>query len=294
MRIAFLGLGRMGAPMAANLAVSGHEVTVWNRTRRKAEAIDGAAVADSPAAAAHGADVVMTMLADDEAVEQVVFGEAGAIDGMAEDAVHASMSTISPELSRVLAAAHEERGQRYVAAPVFGRPDMAGDAKLRVVAAGAPEAIEACRPAFELVAQAVIEVGAEPERANVFKLAGNFMLASAIESMAEAYAFVRAHGIDVERFHETMADGLFGSPIYRNYGRLVVEGRYEPAGFALEHGLKDVRYALRAADDALVPMPFAGVLRDRLLSAVARGWGDSDWAALGRVARHDAGQRDDD
>ncbi len=289
MRIAFLGLGSMGVPMAANLARSDHELVVWNRTRRKAEGLDGAAVAGSPAEAAGGADVVLTMLSDDQAVEAVVLGDDGALLGMAEGAVHASMSTISPDLSRRLADAHGVRGQRYVAAPVFGRPDAAAKAMLWVVASGTAEAIDACRPAFEAVAQGVIVAGSEPEQANVVKLAGNFMLASAIEAMAEAYTLVRAHGIDAALFHETMASRLFRSPIYQNYGAMIEAGRFEPAGFALSHGLKDVRYALRASDGANVPMPFASVLRDRLLSAAARGWGASDWAALGRVAAVDAG-----
>jgi 3-hydroxyisobutyrate dehydrogenase-like beta-hydroxyacid dehydrogenase len=289
MRIALLGLGSMGTPMAANLARSDHDLTVWNRTRGRADGLEGAAVAGSPAEAAAGADVVLTMLSDDDAVEAVVLGADGALAGMAEGSVHASMSTISPALSRRLADAHGARGQRYVAAPVFGRPDAAAKGLLWVVVSGAPEAIEGCRPAFDAVAQGVIVAGAEPAQANVMKLAGNFLLASAIEAMAEAYALVRGHGIDSTLFHETMAKRLFRSPIYESYGGMIEAGRFEPAGFALTHGLKDIRYALRASDEAEVPMPFAGVLRDRLLSATARGWGSSDWAALGRVAAADAG-----
>lgn len=289
MRIAFLGLGSMGRPMAANLAGSDHDLVVWNRTREKAESLDGAEVADSPADAAEGADLVVTMLSDDQAVEEVVLGEDGVLEGMTEGATHASMTTISADLSRRLAEAHETRGQRYVAAPVFGRPDMAESAALWVVAGGDKDALDACRPAFDVLGQGVIEAGPRPEQANVMKLAGNFMLASAIEAMAEAYALVRAHGISTELFHETMASRLFRSPIYEGYGGMIEAGRYEPAGFALEHGLKDVRYALRAGDEGAVPMPVGSVLRDRLLSASARGWGGSDWAALGRVAAVDAG-----
>jgi len=292
MRIAFLGLGSMGRPMAVNLAASEHELVVWNRTRSKAESVEGAAVADSPAGAAADADVVITMLSNDDAVRAVVLGADGALEGMNGGAVHVSMSTISTALSRELASAHGARGQRYVAAPVFGRPDAAANAALWVVAAGAGDALDACRPALDLLGQGVIVVGEEPAQANVVKLAGNFMLASAIEAMAEAYALVRAHGIDTKQFHETMASGLFRSPIYENYGAMIQEGRYEPAGFLLEHGLKDVRFALRTGDEAQVPMPLASVLRDRLLSGAARGWAGSDWAALGRVAAADAGLED--
>ncbi len=290
MRVAFLGLGSMGLPMARNLARSDHDLVVWNRTRAKAEDVAGAQVADSPEAAAEGADLVLTMLSGDDAVEAVMFGDEGAAASMREGAVHASMSTISVEYSRHLAQAHGEREQRYVAAPVFGRPDMAASAALRIVAAGRPAAIDACRPAFDVLGQAVIEVGSEPEKANVVKLTGNFMLASAIEAMAEAYTLVRSYGVDVELFHQTMAQGLFASPIYQGYGGMIARQEYEPAGFALRHGLKDVRFALRAADDNQVPMPFASAVHDRLLSGAARGWSDSDWAALGRVAAADSGQ----
>jgi 3-hydroxyisobutyrate dehydrogenase-like beta-hydroxyacid dehydrogenase len=292
MRIAFLGLGSMGRPMAARLAASEHELVVWNRTREKAESVDGAAVADSPAEAVDGADVVMTMLSNDDAVTAVVLGEDGVVAGMAKGAVHASMTTISADMSRWLAAEHGERGQQYVSAPVFGRPDVAQKGALWVVAGGEPEAINTCLPAFEVVGQGVILAGPEPAQANVMKLAGNFMLAAAIEAMAEAYTLVRAHGISADLFHETMATRLFRSPIYENYGGMIEAERYDPAGFALEHGLKDVRFALRAADEAGVPMPVASVLHDRLLSAMARGWGSSDVSALGRAATADAGMDD--
>lgn len=294
MRIAFLGLGAMGLPMARNLARSDHELIVWNRTREKAQSLEGAAVADSPARAAKGANLVITMLSDDGAVEAVILGGDGALEGMSEGAAHACMTTISADFSRRLAAAHRDRGQRYVAAPVFGRPDMAEKAALWVVAGGPADAIDACRPAFELLGQGVIGAGSRPEQANVMKLAGNFMLASAIEAMAEAFTLVRAHGISTELFQQTMASGLFRSPIYEGYGGMIEARRYEPAGFALDHGFKDVRYALRAAEEASVPMPLASLLHDRLLSAVARGWGGSDWAALGRVAALDAGETSED
>ncbi len=294
MRIAFLGLGSMGLPMARNLARSDHEITVWNRTREKAESVEGASVGESPARTAASADLVITMLSDDAAVEAVVLGEGGAMEGMAPGAIHASMSTISVQLSRSLAAAHREKDQRFVAAPVFGRPDVAEKAALRVVAGGPPDAVRACRPAFEVLGQEIIEAGAMPAQANVMKLAGNFMLASAIEAMAEAYTLVRSHGISTELFHDAMAEGLFRSPIYQGYGRMIQAQRYEPAGFALQHGLKDVRLALRAAEEVAVPMPFGSVVHDQLLSAVARGWGSADWAALGRVAAADAGHPTND
>jgi 3-hydroxyisobutyrate dehydrogenase-like beta-hydroxyacid dehydrogenase len=290
MRIAFIGLGSMGRPMAANLAGSSHEVAVWNRTRERGEGLEGVRIADSPADAARDAEVVLSMVSDDDAAAAVTLGEDGLLEGMSEGAVHASMTTISARLSRRLEDRHGQRGQRYVAAPVFGRPDAAKNAALWIVAGGDSASVDACRPAFDLLGQGVIEAGPDPTQANVMKLAGNFMLASAIEAMAEAYALVRAHGIPADRFHEVMASRLFRSPIYENYGAMIEAERYEPAGFKLAHGLKDVRFALDAADDATVPMPLASLLHDRLLSAVARGWSELDWAGLGRVAAVDAGQ----
>lgn len=292
MKIAFLGLGNMGRPMAANLAASDHEVVLWNRTRSKAEELAaevGGDVAATPAGAASGAEVAVTMLSDDEAVGAVVLGADGVIEGLDEGAVHASMSTVSPAFSRRLADAHSGRGQGYVAAPVFGRPDMAEAGTLLVVAAGEDEAVDAARPAFDAVGQGVVEVGAEVEKANVVKLAGNFLLAAAIEAMGEAFALVSKYGVDPADFLEVANGKVIRSPVYEAYGGLMVEEAWEPAGFALEHGLKDIRYGLGAGDEAAVPMPVASAIRDRFLTAVARGDGELDWAALGKVAAEAAG-----
>lgn len=294
MKVAFLGLGSMGRPMAANLAGAGHDVTLWNRTAEKAETLaaeTGAAVAGTPAAAAEGAEVAVTMLSDDGAVEAVVPGPDGLAEGLGEGAVHASMSTTSVGLARRLEAAHAERGQRFVAAPVFGRPDMAEAAALRVVASGRAGALEAARPVLEAVGQGVVELGDDVEKAAVVKLAGNFLLASAIESMGEAFALVRKHGVDPGDFLDVANGKVIDSPVYEGYGGLIVDGAYEPAGFALKHGLKDVRYGLEAGDDAAVPMPVASAVRDRFLTAMARGWEELDWAALGKVAADAAGLR---
>lgn len=291
MEMAFLGLGNMGRPMAARLLDAGHEVTLWNRTREKAESLAaevGGRVAETPAGAAEGAGVALTMLSDDGAAEAVTLAPEGLVEGLAPDAVHVSLSTLSPAFSRRLAAAHEARGQRYVAAPVFGRPDMAESGDLLVVAAGGAEAIDAARPAFEVVGQAVAEMGEEVDRANVVKLAGNFLLAAAVEAMGEAFALVEKHGVDAGRFLE-IANGVIDSPVYGAYGGMIVEGDYEPAGFALKHGLKDLRYGLEAADEASVPMPVASAIRDRFLTGMARGWEELDWSALGKVAADAAG-----
>ena len=291
MNVAFIGLGSMGSAMAGNLLRAGHHLVVHNRTRAAAEPLEqaGAVVASSPRDAAAGAEVLFTMLADDAAVEAVLLGRDGAVEGLARGAVHASMSTISPALSRRLADAHAERGQRYVAAPVFGRPEAAAAAKLTVVAAGPADAVERCRPLFEAMSQAVEVLGEDAPAANVLKIGGNFLLAAAIEAMGEVFALVRKHGIDPARFIGIVNGRLLRSPVYENYGRIIVEGRFDPPGFRLRHGLKDARLALAASDEVDAPLPIAGILRDHYLSAMAWGWGDADWAALAKVSAVEAG-----
>lgn len=291
MKIAFIGLGSMGLPMASNLLRARHDLIVYNRTQSRAEKLagQGARVAQSPRAAASGVDVVVTMLADDAAVEAVTFGDEGLMPGLSPGAVHVSMSTISPALSRRLAAEHETRGQAYLAAPVFGRPEAAEAAKLWILAAGPADAIEGCRPLFEAMGQGVDIVGEEAYKANVLKLAGNFILASAIGAMGEAFALVRKHGIDPQRLHEIVNVKVLRSPVYENYGRVIIEHRYEPAGFKLKHGLKDIRLALAAGEEVTVPLPFASLLRDEYLAAMARGWDEIDWAALARLSAVNAG-----
>jgi len=291
MKISFIGLGSMGLPMARNLLKAGHQLTVYNRTTNRADELrrGGARVGQSPREAAEGSDLLITMLADDAAVEEVMLGDDGAFAGLKAGGMHASMSTISHILSRGLAEEHAKRRQEYVAAPVFGRPEAAEGAKLWIIAAGAAEAIERCRPAFEAMGQGVEVVGDEPAMANVLKLAGNFLLASAIEAMGEAFALVQQYGIEPGRFLEIVNGRLLRSPIYENYGKLIAERRWEPAGFKLRHGLKDVRLALSAAEEVTTPMPLASLIRDHYLSAMARGWGDIDWAALARVVEENAG-----
>ena len=291
MKIAFIGLGAMGLPMARNLLQAGHELTVFNRTRARADLLAPLhpTVADTAAGAARGADVLVTMLADDAAVEDAVLGPDGALAALPRGAIHLSMSTVGPQLARTLAERHEAAGQRYVAAPVFGRPEAADARKLWIVAAGPAQAVERCRPLFDALGQGVIVAGEEPARANVIKLAGNFLLAAAIEAMGEAFALARKYGIAPAELLDVVNGRLFRSPIYENYGKLIAGERYEPAGFKLRHGLKDVRLVLSAGDAVTAPLPLASLMRDRYMAAVARGWGDIDWAALARVASVDAG-----
>jgi 3-hydroxyisobutyrate dehydrogenase-like beta-hydroxyacid dehydrogenase len=280
MKLAFIGAGNMGLPMARNLLRIGHQVTVHNRTRAHAEPLrqEGAELADSPADAARGVDAIITMLAEDQAVEHAV---AGFVETLARGAIHIGMSTISVACSKRLAAQHAAHGQIYVAA--------AAAAKLWIVAAGPPESVERCRPVFDALGRGTSVVGAEPWLANAVKLSGNFLIAAALESMGEAFALVRKSGVDAGQFLDIVNNALFNSPVYGGYGAAIAKEQFEPAGFKLRLGFKDLRLVQEAAESAAVPMPLAGVLRDRFLAAIARGEGELDWAALARIAAVQAG-----
>lgn len=284
MQVGFIGLGAMGKGMAANLVDAGHQVDVWNRSPQAVAALEdqGAHAVDSPTDAARSG-VVMSMLSDDAAVREV-FLDGGVLGAIPSGGVHVNHATISVRLARELAEAHRERGVNYVSAPVFGRPDMAAAGKLNVVCAGDAGAIERVQPLLDAVGQRTWPLGDDPVRASVAKIAGNFMLASAIESMAEACALGRAHGIQAADFLDIMTQTLFAAPAYQGYGKLIAESRYEPAGFPARLGFKDVGLALEAGDDARVPLPFGGVVREALLEALADGGGDKDWASLAEIA----------
>lgn len=291
MKIAFLGLGNMGAPMARHLLRAGHEVTVWSRTLSKAEGLrkEGAAVAPSPRDAAKAAEVAITMLADDHAVESSVLDAGGLLHSLPTGAVHISMSTISVALSRRLAEEHRALHQQYIAAPVFGRPEAAEAGKLFIVAAGPQEVIERCQPVLEAMGQRVFIMGEKPEMANVVKLSGNFLIASVVESLGEAIALTRKYGIDPHQYVEFLTNSLFAAPIYRTYGGIIAGQRYQPAAFKLRLGLKDIRLALAAAEAVDAPLPFASLIRDHILTAIARGMQDWDWSSTAKLAADNAG-----
>ena len=290
MKLGFVGVGRMGSGMARNLLRAGHDVTVYNRSRAKAEELrgEGAQVAESPAAAARDRDAVLTMLADDHAVNDVVFGAEGLASGLARGATHISCSTISTAMARHLAAEHAARGQEYLSAPVFGRPDAAEAKRLLVVTGGPSGAIERFRDVWEAIGRQTFIAGAEPWQANALKLCGNFMLAAMLEAFSEANATMRKAAVDPHLFLDAMS-ALFGSPVYTNYGRAIVGAQFSPAGFALRLGLKDVRLVLETAFECEAPMPMASLVRDRLLSAVAQGQGELDWSSLAQVSAREAG-----
>lgn len=291
MDIGFIGLGQMGVGMAANLVKAGHRVSVFNRTSAKAAPLvaQGANAAASVADACRG-DTVITMLADDGAVEGVVFGASGVIASMAGGALHISCSTISVALSERLAKEHERSGQRFISAPVFGCPEAAAAGKLFVVAAGPSDAVSAAQPLLDAMGQRTVVVSESPKAANLVKLSGNFLIAAVIESVGEAMALVDKGGVDRHDYLEIVST-LFSAPIYKTYGGLIAGRKFEPAGFAVPLGQKDIRLVLAAGEELHVPLPLASLLRDRFLTLRAHGGDNLDWAAVGGLAARDAGSQ---
>ncbi|MGY5778966.1 NAD(P)-dependent oxidoreductase [Rhizobium sp. LEGMi135b] len=290
MKVGFIGLGQMGSAMAVNLIKAGHEVTVYNRSRDKAEALagEGAKVAGTVADAC-GGDAVFTMLAHDDALSAIVHGDGGILASLGKGAVHISASTISVAVSERLTKEHAAAGQRFVAAPVFGRPEAAAAAKLFVVAAGAPNAIQSVTPLFDAIGQRTFVVGEEPKAANLVKLSGNFLIAAVIESLGEAMALVEKGGVDRHAYLELLTSTLFSAPVYKTYGGLIADRKFQPAGFTAPLGQKDIRLALAAGEALNVPLPLASLLRDRFLTLLAHGGEELDWSAIGALAAKDAG-----
>ena len=291
MKIGFVGLGNMGSAMAMNLLKAGHILTVYNRTAEKAKPLldQGARAAADPAEASR-ADVVFTMLADDPAVESVSFGESGILAHLQPGSVHISSSTISVDLSQKLAAAHEKHNQQFIAAPVFGRPEAAAAGKLIVVVAGRTDAIDRCAALFDVIGQRTFRFGVQPSAANLIKLSGNFLIASVLESLSEAMALVGKAGIDQHEYVDFLTSTLFAAPVYKTYGALIADRKFQPAGFAAPLGLKDVRLTLAAGEQFRVPLPLASLIRDRFLALLARGGDSLDWSAISQIAMEESGQ----
>ena len=291
MKIGFLGLGKMGAGMAGNLLRAGHELVVWNRSPQKSQALvaEGAVLAPTPRDAASGRDVILSMLADDAALEQVLLGSNGVFEGMPRGALHVSSSTISVATADRVAALHKERGLRFLSAPVFGRPEAAAAAKLFVVAAGAQSDYTAASALFPAISQKVFYIGEVPSSANLVKLCGNFTILAAIEAFAEAMTLAQKGGVPKKQFLEVMTGSLFDTPVYRNYGAALAEERFRPAGFAAPLGLKDMRLVGQSAETLRVPMPVLNVLRDHLLQTIGAEGEDIDWSGIGHVIAKNAG-----
>jgi len=289
-RIGFVGLGNMGAAMAARLLEAGFDVTVYNRSPAKAGALAGrgATVAGTVAEACSG-DVVITMLANDDAVDAVVSGDGGVLTALRRGATHVSASTISADLSQRLTAAHEAAGQQFMTATVLGRPEAVAAGKLFVLAAGPPEVVEPLLPVLDALGQRTFRVSDVASVGNVVKLSANFLLATVIESLGEAVALVSKAGVDRQDYVDIITSTLFGAPAYQTYGGLIAREEFEPAGFAARLGIKDVRLVLAAAEDLHVPLPIASLLRDRFLALLAAGGGELDWSAISTMAQRDAG-----
>ncbi len=288
MKVGFIGLGQMGQAMAGRLLDAGHELTVYNRSRAAAEPLR-AGVAEEPRQALDG-EVVITMLADDAALE-AVWITSGLVQKVPPSCIHLNMATISLKMGKRLERLHEAAGSRYVSAPVFGRPHVAAEGRLDIVAAGPRSALEQCAPLFTVLGARWFAVGEEPHLANIVKIARNFLLAALVESLGEALALARKSGVDPAVFLEVITSTSFDAR-YRDYGRRMVERDYG-ATFPLKLGLKDVELALAAGDDSGVPLPTGALLREQHLAAIAHGFGDQDWAALGEYIAERAGLQAD-
>lgn len=291
-KIGFIGLGNMGLPMAKNLIKAGYQLQVYNRTAAKADELDQAeiTVCKTPLEAASNVQFVVTMLSEDSILEEVVTGENGLLKSISKDAVHISMSTISPETSTKLDKLHQQNGSHYLTAPVFGRPEAASAQKLWVCVSGNTSIKEASKPILESMGQGIFDFGEEAGKANVVKIAGNFMIMASMEMMAEAFTLGEKNGIDPKKMADFFGSTLFNAPIYQNYGKLIANKSYKPVGFKAKLGYKDARLALALSQRSEMPMPFAAAVHNRLLTAVAKGWGDRDWVeGFGHGVTDDAG-----
>jgi 3-hydroxyisobutyrate dehydrogenase-like beta-hydroxyacid dehydrogenase len=287
MDVGVIGLGAMGSGIAGSLIRAGYRPRVWNRSRKQVDAL--VRLGAQPVATAREAfagDAVVSMLADDAAVHAVIDP---LLDGAPKGLVHVNMATISVSLARELAEKHRAHALDYVAATVFGRPDLAATGKLNIVVAGDPRTVERVQPLLDVIGQHTWPMGEEPQRANVVKLAGNFMLGAAVEAMSEASAMAARNGITPADLLDMLTNGVFTAPSYKIYGEAIAKERYDPPGFRLSLLLKDIRLALAAADAAEAPMPLADVVHEALLEAAAHGDGDRDVAALATVSMRRAG-----
>ena len=289
--IGFVGLGSMGLPIASNLVEAGYTLQVYNRSPQKAQPLldKGAKLCTNSGNVVESRGIVITMLSNDQALEEVVLGENGILEKLDSGGIHLSMSTVSPATAQKLAEHHERRGAHYLAAPVFGRPDAAAARKLWICLSGNEAAKERVLPVLNVLGQGVFDFGEQVGAANVVKLAGNFLIISAIEAMAEAFTLAEKNGIERTKVAELFGQTLFACPIYQNYGRMIAQEQYQPAGFKLSLGLKDVTLALQTARDSQMPMPLGSLLHDRLMAAVARGRGDIDWTGLALAISEEAG-----
>ncbi|WML60339.1 NAD(P)-dependent oxidoreductase [Neobacillus sp. PS2-9] len=289
--VGFIGLGNMGQPMVLNLLKAGYKVKVYNRTPSKAVAVveAGAQQVNKLCDAVTTGGIVITMVSNDQALEEIVLGPDGFAQKLGAGGIHLSMSTVSPETSKKLAASHQQHGSYLVASPVFGRPEAATAQKLNILSSGPLEAKERVKPVQEALGQRIFDIGEEPGAANVIKLGGNFMIMAAMEAMAESFNLAEKNGIDRELAAEVYASTLFNCTVYQGYGQMIAKKRFEPAGFQLSLGLKDCNLVLEEATATKTPMPLANLVHNRLLASVAKGRENQDWSALTRISMEEAG-----
>ncbi len=289
-RIGFIGLGNMGEPIAANLLRAGYRLRVYNRTKSRAARLarEGAVVVENPGDAAESGGIVLTMLADDRALQEVCYAQPSFVDRLGSGGIHVSLSTISPETARKLAQDHEAHKVEYVASPVFGRPEAAAAAKLFICTSGPAEAKKRVQPLHAAIGQGVFDFGPDAGAANVVKLCGNFLVAASIEALAELLTLAEKNGVSKKAVAEMI--GKF-SPLHAGYANIIAEGRFEPAGFRLALGFKDVNLIMGTAASSMTPMPLASLLHDRWLTSVVKGRENLDWSAIALDVDEDAGIR---
>jgi 3-hydroxyisobutyrate dehydrogenase-like beta-hydroxyacid dehydrogenase len=290
-KIGFIGLGSMGTPMAKNLLRAGYQLQVYNRTLSKADELGAGVIkCQTPAKAADGVDVIITMVSEDEVLKEIVLGEEGILKTMAKGALHISMSTVSPDTAEFLSAKHHEAGNSYLASPVFGRPEAAAAKKLWICVSGDQTSKEKAKSILENLGLGITDFGESAGGANVVKIAGNFMIIASLEMMAEAFTLAEKNGLDRTKVSEFFGSTLFNAPLFQNYGRAIAGKQYRPVGFKSKLGYKDARLAFKLSQASEVPMPIAAAVHNRLLAAVAKGWGEADWAeGIGRGVSEDAG-----
>ncbi len=282
MNVGFIGLGRMGSGMAARILEGGHDLAVYDvmPASTASAAAAGARVASSVADLCLGREVVITMLAEDAAVQAVAFGGGGLRDSLPAGAIHLAMGTYGIATIRALVAAHAAAKQTLVAAPVLGRPDLAASGQLGIVSGGPDEAVARCEPLFKIIGRLTFRAGTEPEAASAIKLANNLVLGCAIQAMGEAFSLVRKYDVMPQVLYDVLTEGLFSAPAYKVYGKIIVDGSYDRAGSTIALNLKDANLIIAAGDIARVPLPSGNTFRDRLLGAIAHGDAGKDVAAL--------------
>ncbi len=290
-KVGFIGLGNMGLPIARNLIQAGFELTVYNRTPEKAKPLisEGAKLATKPSDVITPGTTVITMLANDQALEAISFGDDGIIKAMGPDEIHISMSTVSPSTNREIADAHKQNNTAFISAPVFGRPDAAAAKKLWICTAGDNQTKSAVEPILKSIGQGIFDFGDEPSAANVVKLSGNFLIMAAMEAMGETFAYLEKNGLDSKKFAEMISQTLFACPAYLNYSKIISSQSFIPAGFKLALGLKDVNLLLQSAAEVNAPLPLANLVHDRFITALAKNRADMDWSAIALNAAEDAG-----